>query len=81
VHGNSCTVVVAAAVARVDARGAAPHAVARTAASVAELVVENTPSAVEEEVVVDHGMSCAVLHEVVAPCSLEEWVDHRIGVS
>jgi hypothetical protein len=43
--------------------------------------VENTPLAVEEEAVVDHGMSCAVLHEVVAPCSLEEWVDHRIGVS
>jgi hypothetical protein len=70
VHGNSCTVVVAAAVARVDAH--APHIVARTAASVAELVVESTPSAVGEEVVVDHEMPRAVLHGVVAPCSLEE---------
>jgi hypothetical protein len=72
VRDNSYTVVAADAVARVDARGAVPHAVARNVASVGELVAENTSPAVVEGVVVDYEMPCAVLPEMVAPCLLEE---------
>jgi hypothetical protein len=54
---------------------------AAAAAVAAEIAEASTLMAVEEDLVVGQGKASAVLDEVAAPCSLEEWVDHRIGGS
>jgi hypothetical protein len=60
---------------------AAAAAAAAAVAVAAEIAEASTLMAVEEDLVVGQGKASAVLDEVAAPCSLEEWVDHRIGGS
>jgi hypothetical protein len=52
---------------------------ARNVALAVEFVAGNMPMAAVE--LVDREMSCAVQHEEVVPCLLEEWAGHRTGES